>query len=334
MDKTADVPKTLVEALRYFSNPEVCLSFMVELRWPDGVVCPTCGGREVSFLSTRRMWKCKAVHARQQFSVKVGTIFEDSPIPLDKWLAAIWLIANAKNGISSYEVGRALGVTQKTAWFMLHRIRLAMQTRSFKKLSGSIEVDETFIGAKARNMHADKRARLVKGSGPFGSSKAAVMGLLQRSRKRGHSTVALTVIDNIRTSTLDSKVRGGVKRGARVYTDALSSYRRLSDGYRHEVIDHAREYARGAVHTNGLENFWSLLKRAIKGTYVNVEPFHLFRYLDEQAYRFNTRMGTDAVRFIGVLRAITGRRVTYKALTGKPSPLPARPAGTRQTWRS
>jgi len=317
MDKTAGMPKTLVEALRYFSNPDVCLSFMVELRWPDGVVCPTCGSRELSFLSTRRMWKCKAIHARQQFSVKVGTIFEDSPIPLDKWLAAIWLIANAKNGISSYEVGRALGVTQKTAWFMLHRFRLAMQTRSFKKLSGSIEVDETFIGAKARNMHKGKWARLVKGSGPFGSSKAAVMGVLRRSRKKGHSTVALTVIDNIRTKTLDSHVRNRVTRGARVYTDALSSYRKLADGYRHEVIDHAREYVRGAVYTNGLENFWSLLKRVINGTYVNVELFHLFRYLDEQAYRFNTRLGTDVTRFVGVARAIVGRRLDFKTLTGK-----------------
>ncbi|MGH2454928.1 MAG: IS1595 family transposase [Candidatus Limnocylindria bacterium] len=317
MDKTADVPKTLVEALRYFSNPDVCLSFMVELRWPDGVVCPTCGGQEVSFLSTRRMWKCRETHARQQFSVKVGTIFEDSPIPLDKWLAAIWLIANAKNGISSYEVARALGVTQKTAWFMLHRIRLAMQTRSFKKLSGAVEVDETFIGAKARNMHKAKRARLVKGSGPFGSSKAAVLGFLQRSPKKGHSRVSLTMIDNIRTKTLDGQLRSRVRKGANVYTDALASYRKLSDQYRHEVIDHAREYARGAVHTNGLENFWSLLKRALKGTYVNVEPFHLFRYLDEQAYRFNTRIGTDATRFVGVLRSVVGRRLDFKTLTSK-----------------
>jgi len=271
-------------------------------------------------LTTRRIWKCKA--CKRQYSVKVGTIFEDSPLGLDKWLPAIWLAANSKNGISSHELGRALGVTQKSAWFMLHRIRLAMQRGTTDKFFGDVEVDETFIGAKARNMHKAKRARLVKGSGPFGSSKAAVMGFLQRGAKKGESKVRLTVIDNIRTQTLDTHVRSRVAPDASVFTDALSSYRKLGDTYDHRTVDHAVEYVSGKVHTNGLENFWSLLKRCIKGTYINVEPFHLFRYLDEQAYRFNTRKAKDGDRFTDSLRSIVGKRLTYKHLTGKDA-LPA-----------
>jgi len=320
MDKTAAIPETLVDAIRFFSDPDKCLAFMVELRWPNGVTCPTCGSRAVSFISTRRIWTCRERHERRQFSVKVGTIFEDSPIPLDKWFAAMWLIASAKNGVSSYEVARGIDVTQKTAWFMLHRIRLSMQRGTFEKFSGEVEVDETFIGAKARNMHRAKRARLVKGSGPFGSSKAAVLGILQRSPKKGESRVRLTVIDNIRTQTLDPHVRKGVEPGSAVFTDALSSYRKLGDVYGHETVDHAIEYVKGKVHTNGLENFWSLLKRCLKGTYVNVEPFHLFRYLDEQAFRFNTRKVKDGQRFAETLRSVVGKRLTYKGLTGKMAP--------------
>jgi len=322
MDKTAAVPQTLQDALRYFSDPDKCLAFMVELRWPNGVTCPTCGGRFVSFVSTRRIWTCKENHERKQFSAKVGTIFEDSPVGLDKWFAAMWMIGSAKNGVSSYEVSRGIGVTQKTAWFMLHRIRLAMQRGTTDKFFGDVEVDETFIGAKARNMHKAKRARLVKGSGPFGSSKAAVMGFLQRGAKKGESKVRLTVIDNIRTQTLDTHVRSRVAPDASVFTDALSSYRKLGDTYDHRTVDHAVEYVSGKVHTNGLENFWSLLKRCIKGTYINVEPFHLFRYLDEQAYRFNTRKAKDGDRFTDSLRSIIGKRLTYKHLTGKDA-LPA-----------
>lgn len=155
----ADTPKTLVEAIRYFENPDVCNAFMAELRWPNGVTCPTCGAPEPRYIATRRLWECKTKHPKKQFSVKVGTIFEDSPVGLDKWLTAVWLIANAKNGISSYELADAIGVTQTTGWFMLHRIRLAMQAGGFDRpMSGQVEVDETFIGGKARFMHKDKRA--------------------------------------------------------------------------------------------------------------------------------------------------------------------------------
>lgn len=316
MDKQA-TPETLLGAVRYFADPDVALTFLAGLRWPDGVDCPHCGGADPLFLKTRRIWKCRA--CRKQFSVKVGTVFEDSPIGLDKWLPCLWLIANCKNGISSYEVARALGVTQKTAWFMLHRVRLAMQTKTFRKISGEVEVDETFIGGRARFMHKSKRARVISGTG--GAGKVAVMGLLERGGPRKRSTVRLEVVQNPpRRLDLQPNVHRHVKRGANVYTDSHSNYQGLESDFLHAVVDHSVEYVKGRVHTNGLENFWSLLKRTIKGTYVSVEPFHLFRYLDEQAFRFNGRDGTDGSRFLAVARAIIGKRLTYQTLIGADLP--------------
>jgi transposase-like protein len=279
------------------------------------VRCPECGSPAVSFLKNQRRWKCRENHPRRQFSVKVGTIFEDSPLGLDKWLPAVWMIVNDKNGISSYEVARALGVTQKSAWFMMHRIRLAMQRGGFTKMRGHVEADETYIGGKSRFMHKNRRAVKITGTGGMG--KSAVMGLLERHGPDGHSHVRVKVVPNVRRAALAPEVRQHVEPGANLYTDALKSYEGLAGEYTHQVIDHAESYVRGNVHTNGLENFWSLLKRAIKGTYVSIEPFHLFRYLDEQAFRFNARKLTDAKRFLDVLRTIVGRRVTYKELTGQ-----------------
>jgi transposase-like protein len=302
-------PQTLLEAIRYFSDADTCLDFMVSLRWPNGTVkCPTCDGDNVTFMASRRLWQCKAQHPKRQFSIKVGTIFEDSPIGLDKWLAVIWMLANDKNGISSYEVARSVGVTQKTAWFMLDRIRLAMQTGTFKKLSGHVEVDETFIGGKARFQHENKKKHIGTG----GMGKVAVMGLLER-----HGEFQYRVLETRRRHHVDTEVRGAVESGSHVYTDSLKSYDKLSDAYAHQVIDHAESYVEGQVHTNGLENFWSLLKRAFHGTYVSVEPFHLFRYLDEQAFRFNNREMNDGQRFARVAGSVFGKRLTYAELTGK-----------------
>lgn len=312
-----NAPSTLLEATRYFTDPDVCLSFMVAIRWPDGnVTCPTCGSDNVHFIATRRLWRCNADrHSRRQFSIKVGTIMEDSPLALDKWLPAIWMITNNKNGISSYEVARALGITQKSAWFMMHRIRAAMQRGGFDKLAGEVKVDETFIGGRARFMHKDKRAAKIKGTGSMG--KAAVMGLLERHGPDGHSHVRVKPVANRQKKTLVKEVKQHVEPSSRVYTDALASYNDLGATFEHQVIDHAEAPVRGQVHTNGLENFWSLLKRAIKGTYVSVEPFHLFRYLDEEAVRFNARKTTDAKRFLDVLRTIVGRRLSYRGLIGQ-----------------
>jgi transposase-like protein len=313
MDATNRFPETLLEAVVYFSNPDVALDFVVNLRWPNGVTCPNCEAGNPMFLATRRIWKCRA--CKKQFSVKVGTIFEDSPIGLEKWLPAFWLIANCKNGVSSYEIARALGVTQKTGWFMSHRIRLALQDGTFDMMSGEVEVDETYIGGRARFMHKDKRAEKITGTG--GAGKAAVMGLLERHGKDGHSRVKTKVVANVKRKTLSPEVRSNVVEGSAVFTDALKSYADLADDYEHQVIDHAESYAKGRIHTNGLENFWSLLKRAIRGTYVNVEPFHLFRYLDEQTFRFNLRKGTDALRFVRAAAGLIGRRVQYKELIGQ-----------------
>src|SRR6266568_1786346 len=303
-------PKTFLEAVRYFSDPQACLEFLVALRWPNGVKCPQCGSKKVTFLANAKLWKCRNAHPKQKFSVKVGTIFEDSPIGLDKWFPAMWLAANCKNGISSYELHRCLGVTQKTAWFMLQRIRLAMQKGITGKFSGRVEADETYIGAKARYLHKDKRT----GVGHAGLKKTAVQGILERTTPDKHSRVVLKAVPNTRRPELCSNVRQHVEEGSTVCTDALMSYDDLERDYDRRVIDHAESYAQGHVHTNCLENFWSLLKRALKGTYVNVEPFHLFRYLDEQAFRFNERKLTDSERFLAVVPSIAGRRLTYRGL--------------------
>ncbi len=311
-------PKTLLEAIRYFSDADVCQEFMVNMRWPDGVVrCPTCGRDDPRHIATRRLWECKDKHPKRQFSVKVGTIFEDSPIALDKWLAAIWMIANAKNGVSSYELARAIGVTQKTAWFMLQRIRLVMQSDDFTKLDGTVEADETFVGGKARFMHRDRQHKAIDGRGPIG--KTAVMGLLARHGPDGHSTVRAGVVPNVKRRTLGGKVRQHVEQGAELYSDSWVGYNGLEREYIRGVIDHTERYVDGKIHTNGIENFWTLLKRAIRGTYVNVEPFHLFRYVDEEVFRFNSRKAPDGERFRDLAAAVTGKRLTYAELTTTPA---------------
>jgi transposase-like protein len=302
------LPTSLIEAIRYFSDQDVCVQFVAQLRWPDGPVCPSCGGTEHSYLKSRRLWKCKA--CKRQFSVKVGTIFEDSAIPLDKWLAAMWMIANSKNGVSSHEMARSLGITQKSGWFLLHRVRLAMQTGTFEKLDGEIEVDETFIGGKARNMHKAVRARKITGTG--GKDKAIVAGVLQRGGE-----IRAVVVPDTRRTTLQAGIRENVEKGSAVYSDSLHSYSGLDDEYMHEVVDHAEKYVHGQVHVNGVENFWSLLKRGLHGTYVSVQPWHLFRYIDERVFTYNERGLTDIDRFVVVLGTVSGRRLTYKALTGK-----------------
>ena len=304
-------PKSLQEAILYFSNPDNCLEYLVARRWPKGVVCPTCGSAKVNFNAGRRIWQCGSHHAKRQFSVKVGTIFEDSPIGLDKWLTAIWMLSNCKNGVSSYEVARDLRVTQKTAWFMMHRIRLALQDGSFGKLRGEIEVDETFVGGKSRNMHFSKRRTKITGTGY--KDKAPVLGFLQRGGE-----VRTEVISSTKRKALVPHIERHIEEGSAIYTDALRSYEGLAAKYGHEVIDHAIAYVRGRVHTNGLENFWSLLKRTIRGTYVSVEPFHLDRYLGEQVFRYNNRLDIgDSGRFNLAVSQIVGKRLTYAALTGK-----------------
>ncbi len=309
MSKSSERPTSLIEAVRYFADLDVSTDFVAKLRWPDGPVCPRCGCTEYSYVSTRRLWKCK--DCKKQYSVKLGTIFEDSPLGLDKWLPAVWLIANSKNGISSHELARALGITQKSAWFMLHRIRLAMQTESFL-MTGEVEVDETYIGEKARNMHPSERERRGVAKGRSPGNKTIVLGIRQRD-----GAVKAEVVPNVQKRTLQPRIREAVKPGSVVYTDSYAAYNGLDSEYAHRVIDHAERYVDGRVHTNGIENFWSIVKRGLLGTYISVEPFHLFRYLDERVFTYNLRDRSDYGRFEAVLNAVTGRRLTWAEVTGR-----------------
>jgi transposase-like protein len=319
-------PKTLLQATRYFTDPDNCVSYLVARRWPDGIVsCPTCGSEKVTYVPSRRVWQCKTRHAKCQFSVKVGTIFEDSPIGLDKWLMAMWMLANCKNGVSSWEIHRALGVTQKSAWFMLHRIRLALGHEPQEKMGGSggaVEVDESFVGGEPKNWHIGKRKLRKRFANPEIKpkvEKTAVVGLLDRDARE----VRANVVPNVSRETLQDAILSNIEGKSTVYTDAAKAYNNLKAlDFIHETVSHVDEYVRGDVHTNGLENFWALLKRGLKGTYVAVEPYHLDRYVTEQVFRYNNRSTLkrpmdDGDRFSLAVSQIVGKRLTYAELTGK-----------------
>jgi hypothetical protein len=319
--------KTLQQAIQHFADPENCRKFMVFVRWPDGVPrCPYCGATKLTWLAKANVYRCYGDHKKQKFSLKVGTVFEDSPIGLDKWLPALWLLCNCKNGISSYELHRSLGVTQKTAWFMLHRIRLAMESKSFHKFGGNdagpVEVDETFIGGKPKNMHPKRRQTWQKG-GYMGyydpAQKTAVMGMVDRELRQARAKV----VPHVRHDVLQAEILEQVEAGSKVFTDSHQGYAGLAkQGFIHETVTHISEYVRGEVHTQAIENFWSLLKRSLNGTYIAVEPFHLNHYVGEQVFRYNNRATkdnplTDADRFVLAASQISGKRLTYAELTGK-----------------
>jgi transposase-like protein len=309
----ATEPKTLQEAVLHFSDPKNCREYLVARRWPNGVICPRCGSDRVAFLEKYNRWQCNSkTHANRQFTAKTGTIFEDSPLGLDKWMAAMWLIVNCKNGISSYEVARDLGVSQKSAWHMLHRIRLAMQDDlTGGMLNGEVEVDETFIGGKVRNMHRSRKVEMQKQSQK--GNKVVVIGSLERKGR-----VRASVAPDRSNAAIRDHVQGNVDVGSVIFSDEHANHWRMDDKYRHEIVRHAEQYVDGNIHTNGLENFWSLLKRGLHGTYVSVEPFHLFRYIDEQAFRFNNRKDmNDSDRFDLAVRQIVGKRLTWAEVTGK-----------------
>lgn len=323
-------PVTLQEAIIYFADYENCRKFMIAVRWADGKVrCPACNSEKVTYLEKARVYRCYEKHPKQKFSLKIGTVFEDSPIPLEKWLPATWLLVNCRNGVSSYEIHRALGVTQKSAWFMLHRIRLAVQTKSFSKLGGvggaEVEADEAFIGGKPKNMHASRRNALreMRESTLPGDmrllNKTAIIGVLDRAQRK----VKATVVPAVNHHTMKTAVMDNVQPGSRVYTDEAAIYRHLPNTYVHKFVNHVEKYVDGRVHTNGMENFWSLLKRGLNGTYIAVEPYHLERYVDEQVFRYNHRKDefgnklSDAERFSVALSQIVGKRLTFAEVTGK-----------------
>jgi len=301
------LPTTLLEAIRYFADEDRCFEFVKDLRWEDGeVTCPRCKADKPYYLATRRVWKCRS--CRKQFSLKSGTIFEGSPLGFDKWLPAIWLIANSKNGISSHELGRALGVTQKSAWFMNHRIRLAMESGSLEKLVGTIEVDETYVGGVARNMHKNARARKIHGTG--GIDKVAIQGAKQRGGE-----FRASVIHGTNAGAMQANIYAWIEVGSAVYTDQHNGYRGLDRGFAHKTVNHSVEYVSGDVHINGCENFWSLFKRAWRGTYTHMDPQHAHRYLAERLFSFNERENSDLGRMSSVVSCVVGKRVTYAALT-------------------
>ena len=322
MDKNI---KTLSDAIKHFADEQVCIDTITDMRWSNGPECPVCasGAARQHWLKTQKRWQCR--DCGKQFSVKVNTIFEDSAIRLEKWLTAMWMLANCKNGVSSYEIHRSIGVTQKSAWFMLQRIRLAMKNQSILKLGssgGPVEVDESFHGGNPKNWKISKRVNRKRFTDPetkLKDTKTAVVGLLDRETRQ----VRAKVIPNVSREILQDVILDSVVGTGTVYTDGWKAYSNLKDlHFVHETVNHLDEYVRGDVHTNGIENFWALLKRGLKGTYVAVEPFHLEKYADEQVFRFNNRATkrnplTDADRFLLLLSQIAGKRLTYAELTGK-----------------
>jgi transposase-like protein len=327
-------PQTLQQVIQHFSEEQVCIDAVAKMRWPNGVECPACSAKEPYWIKTQKRWKCR--DCRRQFSVKLGSIFEDSPIPLQKWLPALWMLVNCRNGISSYEIQRDLGVSQKAGWFMLHRLRLVLKAGSIDKLGGpgnEVELDESFVGGSVRNMHKGRRLRINQarsemteaqsGKGRY-ANKTAVFGVFDREQRK----VRATVVPTVKRAALQAEILRQVQPGSKLYTDESPVYSKMAKEYAHEIVNHLQHYVDGRVHTNGLENFWSLLKRGLNGTYVSVEPFHLFRYVDEQAFRFNNRKGvdgkklTDAERFDLALSQVAGKRLTFAEVTGKDSEQP------------
>ena len=311
-----ETPKTLIEAINFFSVYENCRQFMIAIRWADGVVrCPYCDATKLTYLEKARVYRCYGDHKKQKFSLKVGTIFEDSAISLEKWLPAAWLISNCKNGISSYELARALGVTQKSAWHMLHRLREAM-TDTTGKLGGNgtpVEIDETFVGGNVQKMHKSQRVK----ANAKGGNKTIVFGMLERG-----GNVKAHVIADRKRQQIEPAMAAGITLGAHIITDEFSTYQFASDAYTRDVVNHALEYVNGHVHTQGIENFWSLLKRGLRGTYISVEPFHLDAYVAEQVFRYNNRKDSDDfTRFATCIMGIQGKRLTYTALTQRPQGL-------------
>jgi len=309
-------PKSLLEAINYFSDDAKCVEFLEKFLWADGKPhCPNCGSDNVSKLNFRPAYRCREKGCMKSFSLKSVSIMNHSPLPITKWVPAIWFVINHKNGVSSCEVGRALGITQKSAWHLCHRIRKVVSNGTYTKMTGVVEADETFLGMKARNMHASQKERYYMASGKPSAyrNKTVIMGMVERGKE-----VRAKVVDNQRRTNLMPELFENVAEGATIYTDKLRSYDTLHKFYTHDTIDHAKgEYVRDEIHVNTMESFWSLFKRSVKGTYIRIASFHTDRYLDEQSFRFNYRNLDDAGRFEMAVSKIYGKRLPYAVLTGK-----------------
>jgi transposase-like protein len=307
----------LIQFYNSFATEELCQKFLFEQRWSNGVVCPKCGeiGVKTYKLKSGRL-KCSS--CRNTFTVRMGSIFEESPVPLQKWFLAIYLCTSLKKGISSLQLSKYIGVTQKTAWFMLQRIRHVFESGSFEKLSGEVEMDEAYVGGKDSNKHATKRTKYLtgKGSQGFGSknSKTPVVGMVERG-----GDLHAVVTSDTGSATLMGLVRKHIDIDATIYTDEHMPYRTLPKiGYKHESVNHGtKEFVNGMASTNTAESFWSHLKRGIDGIYHHVSPKHLQKYCDEYSYRWNTRKMTDGERFEDWFKQVDGKRLMYKNLIEK-----------------
>ena len=302
--------KSLPALFKAFPDNETALKHFEGVHWKNGAFCPYCKGARVMHFKDGKTYKCS--DCRKRFSSKTGTIFEDTKLGMHIWFGAMWLLLNRPKGIASTQLAVDLDITQKSAWFVLHRLRYASRTRSFNRpLAGEVEADETYVGGKARNMSKERRERTVNGTG--GAGKTIVIGVIERGGGGTPGEVRAMTIPDTKTRTIQSVVRGHVAPGTTLMTDSAVAYVGMPE-YTHETVNHfAREYARGPFHTNSIEGFWSLFKRQYHGTRHWISPKHMNAYLDEACYRFDRRETDRTVRVDDLLTRVAGR-ITYGTL--------------------
>ncbi|MCB9840739.1 MAG: IS1595 family transposase [Phycisphaeraceae bacterium] len=302
-------PQTLVAAIRFF-DADTADSYLASIKWPDGQpCCPRCGSVNVGWIKSRRRFQCREKACRKQFSTTTGTILEGTHLTSDQWIAAVWMIVNCRMGVSSCEIARTIGCKQQSAWHLLHRVREIMRPANEGKFTGTVEADSTLVGGLLQNMPKARRARITSRHPHAGKTRVHVV------RERSTGKVRATIVDGETAAELHRHVRANVEHGSHVHTDAAHAYKSLRGDYHHSFVNHARdEYVRDGV--NGCESFFAFLRRGLAGTYIHASPEHLAAYIDEAVYRYNVRHESEWDRFDAAMRAMVGKRLTYKELTG------------------